>query len=50
MKNFILLSEFFGGIILFGGIAWLIGYLLKTDEYYKEFQKQKTNRRKDDNN
>lgn len=50
MKSFILLTEFFGGIILFGGIAWLIGYLLKLDDYYKEYQKQKANRRKKYNN
>jgi hypothetical protein len=38
MQNFLLLSEFFGGIILFLGIGYLIGHLLKLDKYLKSNQ------------
>lgn len=33
MDTFIVLCEFFGGLILFWGIGWLIGHLLKLDKH-----------------
>jgi hypothetical protein len=38
MDNFLLLLEFFGGIILLFGAGWLIGYLLKLNKVYEEMQ------------
>ena len=45
MDNFILLLKFFGGLILFFAVGWLIGHLLKLDKKYEEMQKELNNRR-----
>ena len=44
METFIVLCEFFGGIILFWGIAWWIGHFLKLDKYYKEYNQHEMER------
>jgi len=40
MENFILSLKFFGGLILFFAINWLIGHLLKLDKKYEKMQKE----------
>jgi len=39
MNNFILIIEFFGGLILLFAIAIGIGKLFKWDKYYDDFRK-----------
>jgi hypothetical protein len=36
MENFILLLNFFGGIIIVFAVGGLIGHLLKLDKYFEE--------------
>jgi len=38
MNSFILIIEFFGGLILFFAIVIGIGKLFKWDQYYDDFQ------------
>jgi hypothetical protein len=46
MDSFILIIEFFGGLILVFAIGIGIGKLLKLDKYYDEFQKTKNEQNK----
>lgn len=41
MGSFILILEFFGGLILLFGIGTLISHMLKLDKYYDEYQKNR---------
>jgi hypothetical protein len=41
MERFILLAEYFGGLILFVGIMSLVGYLLKLNNYQENQDKNK---------
>lgn len=41
MDTLLLIVEFFGGIILLFSIGWLIGHLLKLDDYKKEIEKER---------
>jgi hypothetical protein len=41
MDTLILILVFFGGIILLLSIGWLIGRLLKLDDYEKEIEKER---------
>jgi hypothetical protein len=42
METFLFILEFFGGLILIFAISWLIGTLLKLDEYYQTLQVTKS--------
>ena len=42
METFLFILEFFGGLILIFAVSWLIGELLKLDEYYEGLQIKKT--------
>jgi len=42
METFLFILEFFGGLILIFAVSWLIGKLLKLDEYYEAFQVTKS--------
>jgi len=42
METFLFILEFFGGIILIFAVSWLIGTLLKLDEYYEALQVTKS--------
>jgi len=42
METFLFILEFFGGLILIFAVSWLIGKLLKLDEYYEGLQIKKT--------
>jgi len=39
MNSFILIIEFFGGLISIFAVGFLISHLLKLDKYYDDFQK-----------
>jgi len=42
METFLFILEYFGGLILIFAVSWLIGKLLKLDEYYEALQTTKT--------
>jgi hypothetical protein len=41
METFLFILEFFGGLVLIFAVGWLMGKLLKLDEYYESFQQSK---------
>jgi hypothetical protein len=44
MDIFIITLKFFGGLILFFAVNWLIGYLLRLDKKYEKMQKELRNK------
>lgn len=50
MENILLLSEFFGGIILVFAIGYLLGHILKLDKYLKNQGNDNKEDNQNDNN
>jgi hypothetical protein len=50
METFIKLSEFFGGLIFFLSLGWLIGHLLKLEHSFEKMQLDDKNENQVENN